>query len=239
VNLANDYFDSLGKHDLTHRTGPMLGMQTGLIHPAEMKSALVLVFGLCMLFGIPLILVGGWPILLIGVAAMGVAVLYAGGPYPLGSYGLADICVFLLFGFAGVCGTYYVQTLKLTGLPVVAAIPVGLLVTSILVVNNIRDLESDAHIGKRTLSVMLGDKGSKREYVLVLALPYLVPFVLLALYQSFWLLLPLATVPMAARVARIVLTQSGPALSPCLMHSAQLVLLYSLFLSAGIVLVRF
>jgi 1,4-dihydroxy-2-naphthoate polyprenyltransferase len=238
VNLANDYFDTQGNHDLTHRKGPMLGMQTGLIAPAKMKAALTLIFGLCMLFGIPLIMIGGWPILIIGTAAILVAILYAGGPYPLGGYGLGDIVVFLFFGFAGVCGTYYVQTLNLSWLPVIAAIPVGLLVTSILVVNNIRDIESDAHIGKKTLAVMLGEKRSRWECMLLVVLPYLIPFMLLAMYQSLWSLLPLATIPKAARVVRIVLNESGPALSQCLMYSAHLALIYSLFLSAGIILAK-
>lgn len=238
LNLSNDYFDAGRNFDSTYRTGPMLGMQTGLIAPAEMKAALALVFGTCMLLGVPLILIGGWPILLIGAAAILVAILYAGGPFPYGDHGLTDFIVFLFFGLAGVCGTYYVQTLKVTWLPIVASFPVGFLITAIIVVNNIRDIQSDRHIGKKTLAVMLGDKGSKREYLLLVALPYLIPFVLLALYQSFWALLPLVTFPKAARVARTVLTETGPGLSPCLMHSAQLALLYSVFLSAGIILSR-
>jgi len=237
VNLANDYFDTRGGHDLTYRQGPPLGMQTGLIPAARMKGAMALTGALCILSGTPLVLAGGLPILLIGAASILITFAYSAGPFPLGSHCLGELVVFLFFGLVGVCGTYYVQTLGLTWLPVVSAVPVGLLITAILVVNNIRDVRSDAHIGKKTLAVMLGDRRSRQAYAILVTLPYLFPFVLLAINGlSPWALLPLVTFPNAARAIRLVVNESGPTLNQGLALTAKLALLYSLFLSAGIIL---
>jgi 1,4-dihydroxy-2-naphthoate octaprenyltransferase len=177
-NFANDYFDFFKGADTHERLGPVRVTASGLISPGQLRWGMVAVFGLAALDGLYLIQVGGWPILAVGVASILAALLYTGGPFPFGYYGLGDLFVFIFFGLVAVCGTYYVQALTLTGPVVLAAVPPGLLITAILVVNNLRDIETDAKAGKRTLAVMLGRDGTRAEYRLLLALAYILPLAL-------------------------------------------------------------
>jgi 1,4-dihydroxy-2-naphthoate octaprenyltransferase len=193
------------------------------------------VFGLAALVGLYLVSVGGWPILALGLAAILAAVLYTGGPLPYGYYGLGEIFVFLFFGLAAVVGTYYVEANTTSAAAWLAAIPVGALVTAILVVNNLRDRESDEKAGKRTLAVLLGPNGAQAEYVLLLVLAYGAA-VGLAAVRSPWLLLPLLTLPMAAPLVRSVRREQGRALNKTLAGTARLSLVYSLLLALGLVL---
>ena len=161
VNLANDYFDFKKGIDSVDRLGPIRVTQTGLISPKQVMVGIVVTFGCSLLVGFYLVMVGGWPILFAGTASILSALAYSGGPCPLASLGLGDLFVFVFFGLVAVCGTYYVQALTLTWLVMGAAVPVGFLITAILVVNNLRDIEGDAKTGKRTLAVRLGVKGSR------------------------------------------------------------------------------
>ena len=164
---------------------------------------IALVFGLIALVGLYLVFAGGWPILLIGIAAMLSALAYTGGPFPLGYHGLGDLFVFLFFGLAAVCGTYFVQARALTAEVVAAALPVGALTVAILVVNNLRDMETDARVGKRTLAVRIGPRATRLEYVLLLAVAYAATVLFwLAGWSSAWVLLPWLTLPLAARLVR-------------------------------------
>lgn len=238
VNLANDYFDYVKGVDTAHRLGPTRVTQSGLIPPSHVRRGMVLTFALAAVVGLYLVAVGGWPILAIGVASILSAVAYTGGPYPLGSHGLGDLFVFIFFGLAAVLGTYYVQTLTL-GLPVVvAAIPMGTLATAILVVNNLRDIDTDGRAGKRTLAVMIGARASRLEYVLLLAVAYLVPgWLWLAGHESAWVLLPFASLLLAARLVQSILAgTTGPALNQILARTAQLELIFGLLFSAGVLL---
>lgn len=161
VNLANDYFDYAGGIDSPDRLGPTRVTQSGLIEPGRVKAGMACVFCLAALMGLYLVFVGGVPILLAGIASIAAALAYSGGPYPLASHGLGDLFVFIFFGLVAVGGTYYVQALSLTPMALLVAVPPGLLITAILVVNNLRDIHTDRRSGKRTLAVILGAGGSR------------------------------------------------------------------------------
>ncbi len=238
VNLANDYFDYAKGVDTHDRQGPLRVTQSGLISPERVRMGMAVVFGLAALIGVYLIIAGGWPILVIGVASILSALAYSGGPFPLASHGLGDLFVFIFFGLAAVCGTYYVQALALPVGVILAAVPVGLLITAILVVNNTRDIESDARAGKRTLAVMLGERGARAEYAILLAAAYLVPIVLwLSGGATLWALLPLLSLPLAVSLAQgLYRAPGGPAMNALLARTAQLALVFSILFSIGLAL---
>ncbi|GIV67771.1 1,4-dihydroxy-2-naphthoate polyprenyltransferase [Caldilinea sp.] len=237
-NFANDYSDFFRGADTPERLGPVRVTSAGLIRPEEMRRGIIVVIGLSALVGLYLIWVGGWPILAIGVAAILAALAYTGGPFPFGYYGLGELFVFLFFGVAAVCGTYYVQTLTLTSPVLIASFAVGALVTAILVVNNYRDIETDRRAGKRTLAVRLGRRGTQIEYVALLAFAYGMVLVLwLFLGSGAWVLLTGLTLPLAAQLARTLRSSTdGPTLNRALAGTARLALLFSLLLAAGVLL---
>lgn len=238
VNLANDYYDYQRGVDTAERLGPVRVTQSGLLRPEQVRRGMIAVFALAALAGLYLIAVGGWPILVIGVASILAALAYSGGPFPLGSHGLGDLFVFIFFGLVAVGGTYYVQTRTITPFVLLAATPAGLLITDILVVNNLRDIESDARAGKHTFAVLLGNRGTRAEYVLLAAVAYLIPLALwLAGQASAWVMLPWLTLPLMARQAqRIVGGLSGRPLNKVLAATAQIALLFSLLFALGLVL---
>ncbi len=237
VNLANDYFDHVKGVDTGERLGPLRVAAAGLLPLPRLKLAIALDFVLAVLIGLYLVIVGGWPILAIGVTSILAALGYSGGPLPLASLGLGDLFVFLFFGLAGVCGTYYVQAHNLTWTVVIAAAPVGALITAILVVNNIRDIASDAKAGKRTLAVMLGRTGARVEFVLLVAASYAAPIALCARGASGrWVLLTLLSLPLAAHLVRAICREEGRALNRVLARTAQLALLFSALFAVGILL---
>jgi 1,4-dihydroxy-2-naphthoate octaprenyltransferase len=235
VNLANDYFDFKKGVDSLDRLGPIRVTQTGLISPKQVMVGIMVTFGCSLLIGLYLIVVAGWPILLVGAASILSALAYSGGPCPMASLGLGDFFVFVFFGLVAVCGTYYVQALRLPWLVVAAAVPVGFLITAILVVNNLRDIEGDEKVGKRTLAVRLGVKGSRIEYVLLLVAAYAVPAILWLIGAcSITVLLPLLSLPLAIPLAHRVGTRSGPVLNKALASTARLALLYSILFGLGL-----
>lgn len=237
ANFANDVYDFEKGADTAERLGPTRAVQAGLLDPRSIRIGMAVVFGLALLVGAYLAFAAGPVIVAIGLCSIAAAILYTGGPYPLGYYGLGDVFVFLFFGFVAVAGTTFVHTLTLSGLSLVAALPMGALSTAILVVNNLRDRETDARVGKRTLAVRLGRRGALAEYVLLFALAYGTPVALLAsgrLGPS--VLLPLLTLPLAAGVLRRVLAGEGRALNPLLGQTARLLLLFALSFALGIAL---
>lgn len=238
VNLANDYFDHISGVDQPDRKGPIRVTQSGLIPPTQVRAAMGLIFGLAAVIGVYLIIVGGWPILAIGVASILSALAYSGGPFPLASHGLGDLFVFVFFGLCAVCGTYWVQALDLPPLVIAAAVPPGLLITAILVVNNLRDIDTDRRGGKRTLAVMLGEAGARAEYVALLGGSYLIPVILVAVgILDVWAVLPLLTLPLAVRLIRaIYASNDGPVMNKSLARTAQLSLIFSLLFSLGLML---
>lgn len=236
-NFANDYFDALKGADTHERIGPLRVTSAGLISHASMRLGMVVVFGMAALIGLYLVWVGGWPILAIGVAAILAAIAYTGGPKPYGYIGLGELFVFVFFGLVAVCGTYYVQTHTVTMWAILASIAIGALITAILVVNNLRDIQSDKAAGKITLAVRLGVEGTRREYLLLLAVAYVVPLLLVLTGGSLWLLLPLFTVPRASQLyATIRRASDGPTLNKALAGTAQLSLLFAVTLSIALLL---
>ena len=156
TNFANDVFDFHKGADTAERLGPPRVTQSGLVPPEQVLIATFVTFGLAALVGVYLVLVGGWPILVVGVLSILAGLAYTGGPWPLGYHSLGDLFVFIFFGVVAVVGSAYLQTLTITPLAVWASFPVGLLVTAILVVNNLRDIDTDRQVGKKTLAVRLG-----------------------------------------------------------------------------------
>ena len=238
VNLANDYFDSVKGIDTRERLGPIRVTQSGLIPPGRVKTAMQVIFLAAMIIGAFLAYIGGWPIIIIGITCVLAALAYSGGPYPLASHGLGDIFVFIFFGWVAVCGTYYLQTRCVTRLAFLSGTQVGLLITAILVVNNLRDIITDSRSGKITLAVKIGARGSKREYVLLTSAAYvLLPLIWLGGWHTPWILLPLLSLPMAVYLQRKVWQNtSALQLNQLLAQTAGLSLLFSVLLAIGLVL---
>ena len=240
VNLANDYFDYLKGIDTQDRLGPPRVTQSGLIPAKQVKAGMVLTLILSLIPGIYLLILGGLPVLIIGLACICAALAYSGGPFPLASHGLGDLFVFIFFGLVAVCGTYYVQALRLTPLVWLMGVIEGLLITAILVVNNLRDIQSDRQTGKRTLAVIIGNRGSRLEYVLLLAGAYAIPIILwLSGRMSAWVMLPLISLPTALSLIHLIWKNpADPILNQALAKTAKLALIYSLLLSIGLILLK-
>jgi 1,4-dihydroxy-2-naphthoate polyprenyltransferase len=237
ANLANDLYDYEKGADTPARMGPTRVVQSGLLSPGAVRGGMAVTFGLAVLVGVYLTWVAGPIIILIGLLSIAAAIAYTGGPYPLGYNGLGDIAVFAFFGFVAVCGTAYVQAGHVPALAWVAAVPVGALTTAILVVNNVRDMETDAAAGKRTLAVRLGRGGALAEYAGLLAVAYAVPLLLVVTETlSAWALLPLLTVPLAAGLFRWVRDERGRALNPALGGTARLLFAHGALFAAGMAL---
>ena len=234
-NLANDVFDYQRGADAPDRVGPLRVTQAGLLMPVQVLRGMWFIFALSLIPGLYLAARGGWPIVAIGVSAIAAAILYTGGPLPYGYKGLGEIFVFVFFGVVAVCGTYYVQTGTLTGLAISASIPIGLLTSAILGVNNLRDMGPDRAAGKITLAVRLGMHGARIEYLLLVGLAFAAPPALFAAgLASAWVMLAWLSVPLAERQARIIVTQSGAALNNALAGTALLTFVFSLLFAAGL-----
>ena len=238
VNLANDYFDYIKGIDSEDRLGPLRITQSGLKSPTQVKIAMSIIFVLTLVPGFYLLKIGGWPVVVLGSASILAALAYSGGPYPLASHGLGDLFVFIFFGLVAVCGTYYVQALKLSPMVVLMGIILGLLITAILVVNNLRDIETDRKTGKRTFAVMIGQDKTRSEYMLLLLGAYTIPVIIwLSGFASVWLLLPLITLPLAfLQIRRIRKPSDGPALNDLLAKTAILSFFFSVLLAVGLIL---
>ena len=236
-NLANDVFDFERGTDTAERAGPIRVTQAGLLTPSQVKWGMVVVFGLAALCGLYLAWLSGWPIILLGIAAILSAIAYTGGPFPLGYYGLGDLFVFIFFGLASVAGTYYVQSGFVSTAAWWMAIPPGLIITAILVVNNLRDLENDRKGGKHTLAVILGERGSKVEYLICITAAYIVIPIAAGMGIIPWLsLITWASLLVAIRTTRIVLTQRGRPLNAALAGTGQVALLFSILFWIGLFL---
>jgi 1,4-dihydroxy-2-naphthoate octaprenyltransferase len=196
---------------------------------------MVIAIALAFAAGVYLTAVAGWPIVVIGLCSIAAGVAYTGGPYPLGYHGLGDLFVMIFFGFVAVCGTVFVQTGAVPPLAWLAAVPVGSIATAVLVVNNVRDRETDVKAGKRTLAVRLGRRAGVAEYAALLALAYAAPLVtVLALGRSPWALLPLVTLPLGLRLLRTLATTEGRPLNACLAGTAKLLLFHGALFAAGL-----
>jgi 1,4-dihydroxy-2-naphthoate polyprenyltransferase len=237
ANLANDVADFRRGADTVDRLGPVRVTQSGLLSARQVAIATGVVLALAAVPGLYLVSRGGPLFALIGVLALLAAVAYTAGPKPYGYAGLGEIFVFLFFGPVAVTGTAYVMMQTLSSLAIAASIPLGCLVTAILVVNNLRDIETDRAAGKRTLAVRLGQGATRREYAVLLAVAYAAP--LLIWFGGLtppWPMLAWATAPLAMLLVRRVWTVSGRGLNPVLGGTARLCLWYAIAFGVGIAL---
>ena len=235
-NVANDVYDFERGTDTSERQGPLRVTQAGLLTPAQVKRGMWVIFGLAAMFGLYLAFVRGWPVVFIGLAAILSAIAYTGGPFPLGYYGLGDLFVFIFFGVAAVAGTYFVQVGSVSPAAWWMSVPVGLIITAILVVNNLRDIENDRKGNKRTLAVRLGVRGTRIEYLLCLVGAYLIMPLTALLGIVPWLsLLTWLSLPLAVKSTRTVFTQAGRPLNAALAGTGQLALVFSLLFLVGMI----
>ena len=236
TNLANDYSDARRGADTDDRLGPVRVTAGGLMPPRQVLIGTYVAFGVAVAAGIYLTAVAGWQLLLVGAASIAAGVLYTGGPRPYGYEGLGELFVFLFFGIVAVVGSYFVQTRHLEGAAFGLAVAVGLLAAAILMVNNIRDIDTDRRAGKRTLAVKLGRTRARQLFAASVWLAFLVPpLVWAAGALSAWLLLPLLAVPLALPLVRTVQARAdGPSLNGALADTGRLLAIFSILLAIGV-----
>lgn len=236
-NFANDVFDFEKGADTQARLGPLRAVQAGLVTPRAMRVGMGVVFGLALLVGVYLTAVAGPMIVLIGVLSIASAISYTAGPYPLGYHGLGDVFVLIFFGFVAVCGTVFVQLHAVPALAIWAAVPVGSLATAILVVNNVRDRDTDVLANKRTLAVRFGSRAGQYEYLLLVAAAYVVPLLLLARGElGKTATLPWLTLPWAVVLTRRVFRDRGALLNRSLVGTAKLLLSFGVLFTLALAL---
>jgi 1,4-dihydroxy-2-naphthoate octaprenyltransferase len=249
ANFSNDLSDFRRGADTPDRQGPLRVAAAGLVTERQLEVAIALTILAAGVVGLYLVLVGGWVLLVLGLLAVIAALAYTGGPFPYGYKALGEVFVFVFFGLVAVAGTAYLQALRFDGLFLVAAIPPGALITAILVVNNLRDIPTDAAAGKRTLAVILGRRRTQAEYGVLLGVAYAVPMLLLLAWFAGWtpaghdaplvpaVLLPLVTLPMAnPLLAKVRGFEAPRELNLVLKGTARLALVYSLLFGLGLAL---
>jgi len=236
-NVANDVYDFERGADTSERHGPLRVTQAGLLTPAKMKRGMWIIFGLSALFGLYLAFLHGWLVIVLGLAAIVSAITYTGGPFPLGYYGLGDLFVFIFFGLMCVAGTYYVQTGSVSAAAWWMSVPIGLIITDILVVNNLRDLDNDRSAGKRTLAVLVGERWTRIQYISLMIVAFiLLPVLIWHGTLPVFTLLAWLSLPLAWKSTRLVLTQRGRPLNAALAGTGQTALAFSLLFFIGILL---
>jgi 1,4-dihydroxy-2-naphthoate polyprenyltransferase len=238
TNLSNDYSDARRGADTEDRLGPVRVTAGGLMPPRHVLVGTYVAFAIAVVAGLYLAAVAGWELLVVGVASILAGVLYTGGPRPYGYEGLGELFVFVFFGIVAVVGSYYVQTEQLRWEAFALAVPVGLLSSAILVVNNVRDIDTDRRARKHTLAVRLGRDRARLLFLAMVVLSFVAPVATIALGGlTAWLLLTLAAVPLAVPLVRTVSSRTdGPALNAALAGTGRLLAVFSLLLSAGVLL---
>ena len=236
TNLSNDLSDFLKGADTKDRLGPIRVAQSGLLTTDKLKLGIIISFSLAILFGFYLVTIGGYIIILIGLLSIISGILYTSGPYPLGYNGLGDIFVFIFFGIIAVMGTYYLQTLTINVESLICGIIMGSLSTAILVVNNIRDVITDADSGKNTLAVKLGLTFSKIEFLIMVFLPYILSLYLYLLINDMGIFLSFFTLPISFNLIYQIFNKVGDQLNGVLVKTARLLFIYSLLLTIGLFL---
>jgi len=238
VNFANDYSDHVRGADSASRVGPVRAASSGIVQPDAVKRAAVAAFGVAAVAGLALSAITDWRLLLVGVACLLAGWLYTGGPRPYGYLGLGEIFVFVFFGLVATVGTIYVETLKVTPISILMGCATGCLATAILVLNNLRDLDTDLAAGKLTLATRIG---RPRTRILLLALvcaAFAIPVVVAVLdLAPAAVLLVLTLIPFAAAPVRVAFgTTAAPALVGALKRMATAELAYALLFSFGLLL---
>ena len=236
ANFANDVYDFLNGSDREDRLGPTRATQSGLIPPEDMKKGMWLVFALAICVGFYLASIGGWPIVWIGLASIASAIAYTGGPYPLGYHGWGDVFVFVFFGIIAVPGTYYLQSGFVSYDSILFGIPLGALSTAILIVNNLRDADTDIKSGKRTLAVRFGKTFVKIEYIIMMMVAFVIPIYILQFWDELSLYIILFLLPISVRLIQSLYNETGISLNPVLVNTAQFLFHFSILLSIGLIL---
>ena len=237
TNLANDYSDARRGADTEDRLGPVRVTAGGLVPPQHVLYGIWISFGIAVLFGSYLIAVAGWELLVIGVLSIIAGVLYTGGPKPYGYAGLGEVFVFLFFGVVAVAGSAFAQLERWPLVAILASIPVGALAAAVLVVNNVRDRETDARVGKNTLAVRLGAERGRDLYTATLVVAYAAVLPIAIAHESGWVFLAWLSAPLALRMNAVVQRHhDGPTLNGALGGTAQLELVFCVLLSVGILL---
>lgn len=237
ANLANDYFDDRKGIDNDDSLGPSKVIQLGYLTSAQVLRGTIVALGIATVFGLYIVYETGWPVLILALFSLAAAVLYTGGPKPLGYIALGEVTVFIFMGMVMVCGAYYVHAGHVTWQSVLISLPVAALVAAILHCNNIRDIEFDHAAGKRTLANVFGRTWANREYAALVYGAYAAVLILVALDRSFWpILISFATLPVAIDLVRMVNGDSGPAeLNKVLRRTAGLHLRVGLALTSGLI----
>jgi 1,4-dihydroxy-2-naphthoate octaprenyltransferase len=237
TNFTNDLYDYLKGADNEKRKGPLRVMVNGLISVTEMKTAIVIVFLTAFALGLYLVYTGGYIVFVIGIASILAGIAYTAGPYPLAYNGFGDFFVFVFFGVVGTVGTYFVQAHTLSYLPFLCSIPVGALITNILVVNNYRDIDEDRAANKYTLAVKFGRVFTRYQFIFLLLISFFIPLILYFGFDfNYWVFLPYLTIPIALRLIKMLYSFEGKELNKTLELTARLSALFGLLLSAGILL---
>ncbi|RLT34757.1 MAG: 1,4-dihydroxy-2-naphthoate polyprenyltransferase [Chloroflexi bacterium] len=236
ANLANDLSDFRRGADTDQRLGPLRVTQQGMLTERAVTMGVTVSFLIATLAGLYLTAVAGWPVVAMGVASMVAALAYTGGPWPFGYRALGELFTFIFFGVIAVVGTYYVQAHEVSRGVLAASLPVGMTVTAILVVNNVRDIETDRAAGKRTLAVVLGRTGGRVLFVALLVAAYLAAAAMWVFGEyPAWTLLPFLSAPLAVQPAEAVLSRvDGPSLNRALRATARLHLVFALLFSCGL-----
>ena len=234
VNYANDYSDGVKGVDTAERRGPVRLTASGLATPAAVKRAAVLALAVGAAAGIVLGLTVDWKLIVVGAVSVLAAALYSGGPKPYASAGLGEVMVLIFFGFVATCGSAYVQLERLPAVAVAAAVPVGLAACAILLANNLRDVQTDAAAGKRTLAVRIGAERARLLYVGCIAGALAMPAVLATVAPG--ALLGLVAVPLAKPPVNIVRNPAAkpPDLVRALIGTARFQLVLSVLLALGL-----
>lgn len=234
TNYANDYSDGVKGTDSAGRVGPTRLVASGLASPKAVKRAAFAAFGVAAIAGLALAAVAGWWLIGVGVASFLAGWFYTGGPRPYGYAGFGELFVFVFFGIVATAGSTYVQRETFTGVSFAVAVPVGLFATALLVVNNLRDIPTDAKTGKRTLAVRLGDRRTRILYVVLMTVPFLtLPFI--AGLSRVGAALAFVALPSARKPAEIVLGgAAGRELIPVLGRTGRVQLLFGAFLAIGL-----
>jgi 1,4-dihydroxy-2-naphthoate octaprenyltransferase len=237
TNFTNDLYDFLQGADNEDRKGPLRVLAAGLISVKEMKIGVVFIFSLAFILGLILVYEAGPVIFVIGILSIIAGIAYTAGPFPLAYNGLGDIFVFMFFGIAGTTGTYYIQLKEFSTVSLLTSIPVGALITDILVVNNYRDIEEDRAAGKNTLAVIFGKNFTRFQFIFLILTSFAIPAVLYFFFDfKFWIFLPYLTFPIAYKLIIMLYTLEGIQLNKTLELTAKLSALYGFLFAAGLTL---
>jgi 1,4-dihydroxy-2-naphthoate octaprenyltransferase len=237
TNFTNDLYDFLKGADNENRKGPLRVLSAGLLTVKEMKTGVAFIFSAAFILGLILVYEAGPVIFIIGILSIIAGIAYTAGPFPLSYNGLGDIFVFTFFGIAGTTGTYYIQLKEFSMVSLLTSIPVGALITDILVVNNYRDIEEDRVSGKKTLAVIFGKNFTRFQYIFLILTSFAIPAVLYFFFDfKYWIFLPYFTFPIAYRLIIMLYTFEGIQLNKTLELTAKFSALFGLLFAAGLTL---